>query len=97
VLLNIVSLAIHVTPHSSDDCCVNYSYRKNQMKNSSAQASKADSIPTMQPSHSSLFGAIRSGMKNLFKLLDQMGTAIALGENGDLEGAKKLRDKYAQW
>ncbi len=34
-------------------------------------------------------------LRTLFLKLDQMGSAIALGEAGDLEGAKALRDKHS--
>lgn len=56
----------------------------------------SDSMASMHPSlhtQESLFSTLQHTLRSLFMKLDHMGTAIALGEAGDLEGAKALREK----
>ncbi|HEU0187601.1 MAG TPA: hypothetical protein VFR06_06890 [Gallionellaceae bacterium] len=43
---------------------------------------------------SSPFSPLRNAMKALYDRLNQMGTAIALGEAGDLDGAHVWREQH---
>jgi hypothetical protein len=44
---------------------------------------------------SEFFAALLHGLHKMYSALNQMGSAIALGEAGDLEGAQMLRNKNA--
>jgi hypothetical protein len=51
----------------------------------------ADSHSASEP----VFIQLRKAANALIGKLDQMGTAIALGESGDLDAAHALREKYS--
>lgn len=63
------------------------------MKVSSISGNPLESglIPTNQDS--SLLQAAQGYLASLFKTIDRIGTAIALGEKGDLEAAHQFRVK----
>lgn len=65
------------------------------MKLFSLSASSAVSISDSHPAHEPVFTQLRHAVRTLFSNLDQMGAAIAIGEAGDLDGAKELRKKHA--
>lgn len=48
------------------------------------------------PQQASLFPALRGMLRTFLGKLDKIGTAIALGESGDLDGAHALRTKHAK-
>lgn len=54
----------------------------------------ADSISGRQ--QESLFSILRNALRTAINKLDQMGSAIALGEAVDLDGAHALREKHAK-
>ena len=56
-------------------------------------------MPFMQTSHLAdepLFSKVRHALRALFMKLDHIGTAIALSEAHDLDGAKELLAKHAK-
>ncbi len=53
-------------------------------------------MPAAQFVPAPAFPKLRHALRSLFLRVDQMGTAIALGEAGDLDGAQALREKHAK-
>jgi hypothetical protein len=65
-----------------------------QMKTTSLTPDR--SVATSAGSHESpsLFAPLRNAVHALYSRLNQMGTAIALGEAGDLNGAHAWREQH---
>jgi hypothetical protein len=63
------------------------------MKASSVTTSSIE--PTLNPAHESeaILQMAQRMAKSMFKLLDRIGTSIALGESGNLEAADAFRRK----
>jgi hypothetical protein len=65
----------------------------------SSDSLTSGSIPPMHTPHQqdeTLFSALRRGLRTVFMKLGHMGSAIALGEAGDLDGAHALREQHAK-
>lgn len=65
------------------------------MKLSSLSAGNAVSISASHHVHESVVSQLHQTARTFFSKLDQMGSAIAIGESGDLDRAQDLREKYA--
>ncbi len=66
------------------------------MKISSISNGSMASMYTSHQAHEPRFTKVRHALRAFFMKLDQIGTAIALSEAGDLDGAKVLLAKHAK-
>jgi hypothetical protein len=66
------------------------------MRTSSIPSDEMVSIQASQFAHMSLLDTLHRVLDSLYTQIDRIGTAIALGEANDLEGAQSLREKYAK-
>ena len=66
-----------------------------QMKISSRSADNTLPMPDSLFVPESVSARMHHALRAMFFELDRIGTAIAMGEAGDLDGAKALREKHA--
>lgn len=67
------------------------------MKTSTPSTNGMPRMHAPQQQDETLLSALRRGLRTAHMKLDRMGAAIALGEAGDLQGAKELRERHAEY